>query len=137
MVHRIASLDIPQRLSGVAPGWAARAACAILAVGVSVVLRGMANVVAPGVAPYAFIYPAALLATLLGGWQAGALTVLISGGLAWMFVLPKAALSGGQMHYQVAAALIAAATAGLMIAVGEGFRAAGRRVVDERNTKLA
>ena len=40
------------------------------------------------------------------------------------------------MHYQVAAAVIAALTAAMLIAVGEGFRAAARRVVDERNAKL-
>jgi len=136
LVHRLANLDIPQRLSGIAPGWVARAACALLAVGLSVILRALANLVAPGVAPYAFIYPAALLATLLGGWQAGLSAMVISGALAWMFVLPKVP-AGVQMHYQLAAALIAAATAGLMIAVGEGFRAASHRLVEERNAKLA
>jgi two-component sensor histidine kinase len=137
VLHRIVHLDIPGRLSGVAPGWAAKAACAILGVGLAVVLRALTNMVAPGVAPYAFVYPAALLATLLGGWQAGAGTLTISCLLAWIFVVPRAAMAGGQMHYQMAAAAIAACTAGLMVAVGEGFRAAGHRVMDERNAKLA
>lgn len=137
MVHRIANLDIPGRLSGVAPGWAAKGACALLGVGLAVVLRGLTNLVAPGVAPYAFVYPAALLATLLGGWQAGTGTLALSCLLAWMFVVPRAIQAGGQMHYQMAAAMIAAATAGLMIAVGEGFRAAARKVADERSAKLA
>jgi two-component sensor histidine kinase len=137
VVHRIAHLDIPGRLSGVAPGWAVKGACALLGVGLAVALRALTNLVAPGVAPYAFVYPAALLATLLGGWQAGAGTVAISCLLAWMFVVPRAVLAGAQMHYQMAAAVIAACTAALMIAVGEGFRAATRRVMDERNAKLA
>jgi len=137
MVHRIAGLDIPSRLSGIAPSWILKTACVLLGVGFAVLLRAAANLVAPGVAPYAFIYPASLLATLLGGWQAGAGTVLVSGLLAWMFVVPRAELSGAQMHYQLAAALIAALTAAMLIAVGEGFRAAARRLVDERNAKLA
>jgi two-component sensor histidine kinase len=137
VIHRIAHLDIPGRLSGVAPHWAAKSACALLGIGLAVVLRALTNLVAPGVAPYAFVYPAALLATLLGGWQAGAGTLAISALLAWMFVVPKAALSGGQMHYQMAAAVIAASTAGLMIVVGEGFRAASRHLMAERTAKLA
>jgi two-component sensor histidine kinase len=137
LVHRIAGLDIPGRLSGVVPSWLLKTACAFVGVGLAVVLRAAANLVAPGVAPYAFIYPAALLATLLGGWQAGAGTVVASGFLAWMFVVPRAELSGAQMHYQVAAAVIATLTAALLVAVGEGFRAAAQRLVDERNAKLA
>ncbi|HET7085121.1 MAG TPA: sensor histidine kinase [Rhizomicrobium sp.] len=137
MVHRIAGLDIPRRLAGVAPAWATKIACACLGVGFAVSLRAITNLVAPGVAPYAFIYPASLLATLLGGWQAGAGTVAVAGFLAWVFVVPDAALSGGQMHYQVAAALIAALTCAMLIAVGEGIRAAARRLAEERNAKLA
>lgn len=137
LVHRIAGLDIPDRLSGVAPSWVLKTACVFLGVGFAVLLRAAANLVAPGVAPYAFIYPAVLLATLLGGWQAGAGTVLASSILAWMFVVPRAQLSGAQMHYQAAAAVIAALTAAMLIAVGAGFRAAARRLVEERNAKLA
>lgn len=137
MVHRIAGLDIPGRLSGAAPSWVLKAACGFLGVGLAVLLRAAANLIAPGVAPYAFIYPAALLATLLGGWQAGAGTLVASGILAWMFVVPRAQLSGAQMQYQIAAAVIAALTAAMLIAVGAGFRAAARRLVEERNAKLA
>ncbi len=137
LVHRIAGLDIPGRLSGVAPSWVLKTACVFLGVGFAALLRAVANLVAPGVAPYAFIYPAALLATLVGGWQAGAGTVLASGTLAWMFVVPRAQLSGAQMHYQLAAAVIAAFTAAMLIAVGAGFRGAARRLVEERNAKLA
>lgn len=137
MVHRIAGLDIPGRLSGVAPSWVLKTACVFLGVGLAVLLRAAANLVAPGVAPYAFIYPAALLATLLGGWQTGVATLLASGILAWMFVVPRAQLSGAQMQYQAAAAVIALLTAAMLIAVGAGFRAAARRLVEERNAKLA
>ena len=88
MVHRIAGLDIPRRLSGVAPSWVLKTACVLLGVGFAVSLRAATNLVAPWVAPYAFIYPASLLATLLGGWEAGAGTVLVAGFLVWMFVVP-------------------------------------------------
>jgi two-component sensor histidine kinase len=137
VVHRIARLDIAHRLSGVVPGWAAKLGCILLGVGLAVCLRTIANLIAPGVAPYAFVYPAALLATLLGGWQAGAGTVAVAGLLAWVFVVQRVAVPGGQMRYQLAAAVITALTAALLVAVGEGFRAAARRVAQERNAKLA
>jgi two-component sensor histidine kinase len=137
LVHRIAKLDVPGRLAGTVPGWAAKAACAILGIGLAVVLRAMVDLIAPGVAPYAFIYPAALLATLLGGWQAGTGTMLGSGLLAWMFVVPRAAQSGAAMNYQLAAAAVAGLTTAMLIGVAEGFRAAAQRVTDERSAKLA
>jgi two-component sensor histidine kinase len=137
LVQRIAVLDIPARFSGVAPAWLLRIACAILGVGVAVVLRALVDVVAPGVAPYAFVYPAVLIATLLGGWQAGAGTMALGLPAAWLFVVPRATLSGGQMHYQLAAILLNALTAAAVIAVAEGFGVASRKVVEERNAQLA
>ena len=68
----MADLDILRRLSGTAPSWAIKLGCTILGIGLAVVLRLIVDRIMPGVAPYAFVYPAALLATLLGGWQSGA-----------------------------------------------------------------
>jgi len=137
MVHRIAGLDVPSRFAGVAPSWLLKLSCAVLGVGAAVILRLVADMFAPGVSPYAFIYPASLIATLLGGWQAGVGTLLISGFLAWEFVVSPAPPGEDEIRYQAASAIITAFTTGLMIAVGEGFRVAARRVVDERNAKLA
>ena len=59
-------LDIPRLLSGLAPRWASKTACAILGIGLAVVLRLIVERITPGAAPFAFVYPAALLATLAG-----------------------------------------------------------------------
>jgi hypothetical protein len=103
----------------------------------AVILRSVTNQFAPGVAPYAFVYPATLLATLLGGWEAAVGTLVILVFLTWRFVVPQAGQSGVQTRYQAAAMVIAAITGALMVALAEGFRAAGRSVVKERNAKLA
>lgn len=116
--------------------WPGKLGSVFLGVGFAALLRILTNQVAPGVSPYAFIYPASLLATLLGGWIAGTGTLVVSGCLAWFLVIPLAIRSGEQMHYQVAAAVIAAFTGVAVIAVGEGFRAAARLVLAERNAKL-
>jgi two-component sensor histidine kinase len=134
----MADLDIPRRLSGVAPGWAIRIGCAILGIGLAVVLRLLVDRLVPGAAaPYAFVYPAALLSTLLGGWQAGLGTLLATEWLAWIFVIPKSGPAGGHTDLQAAAAILVALTVAAVIAVGEAFRIAAHRTVTERNAKLA
>ena len=131
-------LDIPRRFSGVAPGWAIKIGCAILGIGLAVILRLLVDRLVPGAAaPYAFVYPAALLATLLGGWQAGLGTLLATEWLAWIFVVPKNGPAGGHTDLQAAAAILVAFTAAAVIAVSEAFRVAARRTVTERNAKLA
>lgn len=135
-MQKLASLDMPSRLSGVAPGWAVQIGCAVFGIGVAAALRLLADQFAPGVAPYAFVYPACLLATLLGGWQAGMGTIAIAGFLAWQFVVPKAVQSGGEMHYQAMAAVITAFTATCAVAVAEGFRATARRAAETHDAKL-
>jgi two-component sensor histidine kinase len=136
-MQRLASLDLPGRLSGIAPPWAVMLACAVFGIGVAAALRLLADQVAPGIAPYAFIYPACLLATLLGGWQAGLGTVAIGGFLAWEFVVPKAIQSGSAMHYQAAAVAINAFTATCAVAVAEGFRVTARHAAEAHDAKLA
>ncbi|HXS05442.1 MAG TPA: sensor histidine kinase [Rhizomicrobium sp.] len=139
MVQRIADLDIPRRLSGVLPAWATKIGCAILGVGLAVVLRLIVDHVTPGAgaAPYAFVYPAALLATLLGGWQSGVGTLLATEWLAWIFVVPKSGPGGTHTDFQAAAAILVGVTVIAVIAVGEAFRVAAQRIVTERNAKLA
>ena len=136
-MQRIASLDLTGRFAGIAPRSAVMLGCAVFGVGVASLLRLLADQFAPGVAPYAFIYPACLLATLLGGWQAGMGTVGIGGFLAWEFVVPKAGQSGGAMHYQATAAAITAFTACCVIAVAEGFRITAARAAQAHDGKLA
>ena len=136
-MQRMADLDIPRRLSGMVPVWATRIGCTILGVGLAVVLRLIVDHVTPGAgaAPYAFVYPAALVATLLGGWQSGIGTLLVTEWLAWIFVVP-AVPGGGHTELQAAAAILVGLTVLAVIAVGEAFRVAAQRIVAERNAKL-
>lgn len=132
-------LDIPRRVSGVAPAWAVQIGCTILGVGLAVILRLIVDGVTPeaGAAPYAFVYPASLLATLLGGWQSGVGTLLVTEWLAWIFVVPKTGGEGGHSGLQAAAAILVGLTVIAVIAVGEAFRLAAKKIMAERNAKLA
>jgi two-component sensor histidine kinase len=131
------ALDIPRLLSGIAPSWASKSACALLGIGLAVVLRFLVEHVAPGAAPFAFVYPAALMATLLGGWEAGLGTMAVSETLAWIFVVPKTVPGEGHTPLQIASIILVTITVIAVIAAGEGFRAALQRIIAERNAKLA
>jgi len=129
--------DIPRLLTGLAPTWASKTACALLGIGLAVVARFLVDHIAPGAAPFAFVYPAALVATLLGGWEAGTGTMVISEIMAWIFVLPKANPGGGHTPVQIASTILVTATVIAVIAAGEGFRIALRKIIAERSSKLA
>lgn len=137
LAQRTTDLDIPHLLSGKTPTWANKIASTLLGIGLAVVLRLVVERIAPGAAPYAFVYPAALLATLLGGWQSGIGTLVGTELLAWMFVVPKTGPQGGHTELQAAAAILVAITVLAVIAVGDAFRNAAQRIVTERNAKLA
>lgn len=138
MTQPVVAFDIPRLLSGIAPSWASKTACALLGIGLAVVVRFAVDHIVPGgVAPFALIYPAALMATLLGGWQAGGGTMIVSELLAWVFVMPKTGPQGGHSTLQVASAILVTITVIAVIAAGEGFRAALQKIVAERNAKLA
>ncbi|HUO02241.1 MAG TPA: histidine kinase dimerization/phosphoacceptor domain -containing protein [Rhizomicrobium sp.] len=137
MNQPVVALDIPRLLSGIAPNWASKSACAILGIGLAVVLRFVSDHIAPGAATFAFVYPAALMATLLGGWEAGMGTMAVSEALAWIFVMPSANPGGGHTPLQVTSAIIVTITVIAVIAAGEGFRVALQKIVAERNAKLA
>src|ERR1044072_1699212 len=98
-------------------------------------MRLAVDLVAPGVAPFALVYPASLLATLLGGWQAGLGTLYFTQVLAWMFVMPT--VGGAHTEVQLISAALVAITGTIGVFVGEGFRLSSQNTVAERNAKLA
>ncbi|HXR95117.1 MAG TPA: sensor histidine kinase [Rhizomicrobium sp.] len=136
MNQPVLALDIPRLLSGIAPSWVSKAACALLGIGLAVVLRFTVDHVARGAAPFAFVYPAALMATLLGGWEAGLGTMAATEILAWVFVVSPGP-GGSHTSIQIASIILVTLTAIAVIAAGEGFRAALQKIIAERNAKLA
>ena len=61
---------------------------AFAAIGFAIVGRLVIQSIVPGVVPYALTYPAIILAGLLGGWEAGLISVAGCELLIWYFVLP-------------------------------------------------
>ena len=135
MALRPADLYLPVRLAGALPPWATKMGCAILGVGVAVCLRLLVQLIAPGAAPFAFIYPTSLFVTLIGGAEAGLGTLLISGFIVWKFAVPLG-LSNGHV-IQSASAILVAVTGLMVIAIGEAFRIGAQRALADGNAKLA
>src|SRR6185312_11654470 len=136
MVYRVAKLDVLRWLDGIVPAWAAGLACVVLGVGLAAVMRAVTDLIFPGAAPFAFIYPAALLATLAGGWLSGLGTLAVSQILAWQFVLPRNVILADHPEQKIAATVVVGITCMAVIAVGEGFRRAARQMLESRDDKL-
>jgi two-component sensor histidine kinase len=136
MVYRVAKLDMVRWLDGVVPAWACLLVCVALGVGLAALLRAVTDLVLPGAAPFAFVYPAALLATLAGGWISGLGTLVLAQILAWQFVLPKNADLMDHPDQKIAATVVVGITCMAVIAVGEGFRRAAHQALEARDGKL-
>ncbi|MGN6819980.1 MAG: sensor histidine kinase [Sphingomonas sp.] len=132
---RIGELDLPDRLHPAIPRWATQLGVALLCVGAAGVLRLAINLVAPGAAVFALLFPAIMIATLFARWQAGLLTAAISIAYAFFAVyLPSPATTQSGPYWTLFAI---AFSAGLTIALAETFRRAVHRATDERDLQIA
>ncbi len=82
-MHRIATYDVVNEWKFVSHPLIAQIAFGLLCFIGLVVCRMMVNMYSPTAGPFALIYPAVLIATLYGRWQAG----LVSGCASMLFVL--------------------------------------------------
>jgi len=118
------------------PIWAAEVLTALVCLAAAAIVRLLVDALAPGAAPFVLLFPAALVATLVGGWRCGALTLAVAEIWAWYYVVPPLGFSfKGEAH---PANLLLIFFAGMtMVAAAQAFRARSRRDVRERQSKLA
>jgi two-component sensor histidine kinase len=130
------SIDLPARLAAVMPRWLGELFTAFVCLAGAGLLRFALDALTPGVAPFVLLFPAALIATLLGGWRPGAITFAVCEIWAWGNVIPPRGLMfKGEAQ---PANLIAIAAAGVVtVAVAQAFRFGARRETDARQAKLA
>lgn len=136
LVSRLGEFDVRDRFAPHVPGWLSQILFAVFCIGVEVILRAIINIVAPGVAPFALLYPAVLAAALFAGWQAGLLVLLASELLAWYFLL-NAGQGFGLPTPADGPRLVVIAIAGvIVIGLAEIFRHAVRTAARERSAQL-
>lgn len=140
MPHRVAiylgELDVRERLAPLPP-WLSQVAFAIFCLGLEVLLRLAINLVAPGSAPFAVIYPGIVAATLFAGWQSGLVVLIISELAAWYFVLPVRNSFVLEDPADVSRMLVILFTGCIVIALSDIFRQAVQRAARTRKAQLA
>lgn len=136
VLRGLSKIDLPGRLSPVLPIWAGEAITAMICLAAIGVTRVVMDAFVPGAAPFVLIFPACLVATLVGGWRAGAATLLVAGLAAWAYVIPPRGLiwKGEAQPANLAAIVLAGA---VVIAVAQLFRASSRREAAHGKAQLA
>jgi hypothetical protein len=71
-LRSLSKIDLPGALAPVIPLWAGEVITALICLAVIGVMRVAMDVLIPGAAPFVLIFPACLVATLVGGWRSGA-----------------------------------------------------------------
>ena len=98
--------------------------------------RTLLDQYAPTAGPFALIYPAVLIATLFGRWEAGITCYLATLAWTWLLILPRAELLRLARPSDVPRTLINALTIFVVLVFAELFRTAVRRAVAQRDLAL-
>lgn len=87
LMRRLVTVDLRRRMRALGPAWMVDIGVALGCLAISVLVRLLLDLFAPGALAFGVIYPVCLLATLLAGWRSGLLTLAFAGLIAWYFVL--------------------------------------------------
>ena len=121
VVNRLKTFRLVWRLDGAPPNIFVQAAVAVALLTLVAVVRLAIDAAMAGVAPFSLLYPAILAATLLAGWESGALLALIGGVLVWLFVMDRS--GDGSLRTADAISLVLFVVAsGAIVALAEAFR---------------
>ena len=133
-MQRLSEIDLPA-LAPKVPPLIIDIATALFCFGLMAAIRIVLQMFAPGVGPFALLYPFAVLATLLSSWRAGALTFYLGLIGAWYLVLPG---EGFQLESRADGAriLINALSGALTLLIAHAFRASAKRAGVERAAKI-
>ena len=136
-MSRIRELDLPDRLAPTVPRWLTMAGTGVLSAGLCVLVRTVFDVLAPGSAPFALIFPVTALATLLARWQAGAVSAVISTLYLWYFIYPVRNSFRFETTGAALTVVVIALSCAMLLAIAELFRRAVHRATGERDREIA
>ncbi len=134
---RFGEFDLPDRLAPGIPPALTSIAFALLCCGLIFGLRMMIDLLAPGGAPFALLFPAAVLATLLARWLAGVVASTISIVYIWYVNFPVAYSFRFENREGLYSLIVVTLACAFVIAIAEIFRRAVRRVAAERDREIA
>jgi two-component sensor histidine kinase len=136
MAH-LGELDLCDRLAPTLPSWATQVVVGVLTAGGAGIVRLMFDLVAPGAAPFALVYPSIIVSTLFARWGAGLVGATLSIVYAWYYFLPirnsfRFADANGPLSLGVIVV-----TAIATIVISELFRRSARLATAERDREIA
>jgi len=133
---RLGELDLPDRLAPTVPRWVTQLGVALLCAAAIEISRALVNLIAPGSAVFALIFPLIMIATLFARWPAGLMTATIT--IVYTFFVVYLPSTQARVAINPRLAVFAVAVAALMtIALAEVFRRAVRRATQERDREIA
>ncbi len=103
----------------------------------AVLTRAFIDMFATGAGPFSLIFPAIMIATLYGRWQAGMVTFALAFLHAWYVVLPYAFSFTFENPNDQARTIVNGSVALIILFFAEVFRSAVRRMTKERDRELA
>lgn len=135
---RIGETDLADRL---APGGRGallvQLGFGLLITGLAIGLRAVIDGISPAAGPFALGFPAVLIATLFGRWQAGLLTGTLTLLYSWYFVLPVQHSFLLKTPDDTGRLVLATINYAAVLVIAELFRRAVRRATQERDRELA
>ena len=136
MIYRLGDLSLPERLSPVVSPWITQVAIAFVVVAAASVVRLGIDLILPGAAPFILMFPALLVAGLLGGQLSGMLALALGGAIAWAYVLPPVGVFKGKDTSAVISLVLYLVSGGLTVLAASAFRNSTREMIEERQSKL-
>ncbi len=133
---RLSEVDLVDRLALPVPAIVVQSAIGVAFFVGALVTRAAVDVLATSAGPFSLIYPAVMLATLYGRWQAGLITWLISYLHAWYVVLPVRNSFEFADPSDFARTLVNGAASLVILFFAEAFRRAVRRATEERDAEI-
>jgi two-component sensor histidine kinase len=135
-MRSLSKIDLPARLAPVLPIWAGELMTALICLATAGVLRVVIDALTPGAAPFVLLFPAALTATLVGGWRPGLITLAACELLAWSYLIPPRgfAWKGEATPANLVAILFAGA---IVVGVAQLFRDSSRQDAADGRAKIA
>ena len=136
IMARLGELDLPDRLAPTVPRWVTQLGVALLCAAAIEISRALVNLIAPGSAVFALIFPAIMVATLFARWPAGFLTATIT--IVYTFFVVYLPSTATRVAINPRFAVFAVAVAAVAtIVLAETFRRAVRRATLERDRQIA
>lgn len=135
---RIGETDLADRLAPSGRGALLVQLCfGLLVTGLAIGLRAVIDAIAPAAGPFSLGFPAVLIATLFGRWQAGLLTGVLTLLYSWYFILPEHHSFLVRSADDIGRLVLATINYAAVLLVAELFRRAVRRATAERDRELA